>query len=143
MSNLKQKMSSKFSSLGRKENPMSRKGSISSIMVEETMPKTLISPYEKNNIQEDFAMPGFLSVKELNSELLKYIGQVQDLEVKKDAIIQERDLSIVGLKADISKLQANLSILQNQKEIDEFQIKVRIVKFEIFNNHPYQKASAK
>ena len=30
---------------------------------------------------EDLAMPGFLSLRELNSLLLKYIGQVQDLEL--------------------------------------------------------------
>ena len=42
----------------------------------------------------------------------------------KDGKIKERDLTIEGLRAEISKLQANLSLFQNQKEIYEFQITV-------------------
>ena len=114
---LKKKLS-KFSTLSRKE--MSLPASIAPI------DKTFA--YENGIIQEDLAMPGFLSVKELNSLLLKYIGQVRDLEVDKDGTIKERDLIIEGLKAEISKLQANLNSFHNQKEIDESQIKVRIVK---------------
>merc|ERR1719369_2409958 len=40
------------------------------------------STYENGlQILEDWSMPGFLSLKELNTLLLKYIGQVQDLEM--------------------------------------------------------------
>ena len=43
--------------------------------------QTTTSTYENGVQHEDWAMPGFLSLKELNSMLLKYIGQVQDLEL--------------------------------------------------------------
>ena len=44
----------------------------------------------------------------------------------KDGTIKERDLTIEGLRAEISKLQATLAMFQNQKEIYEFQITVSI-----------------
>ena len=44
----------------------------------------------------------------------------------KDGTIKERDLTIEGLKSEISRLTAMLSMFKNQKEIYEFQIKVNI-----------------
>jgi len=169
--------------------------SVSSSMSSVATTKVTTSTYENGlQILDDWSMPGFLSLKELNTLLLKYIGQVQDLELNqtstgtsssitvnidrseitnlkskyddqleewkkkcaekdkeiaalkaeitklkaeikrlkesnsnKDGIIQERDLTIEGLRAEINKLKANLSMFQNQKEIYELQIKVKLV----------------
>ena len=52
--------------------------------VDKTLSKTTNSTYKDGIMQEDWAMPGFLGLKELNSLLLKYIGQVQDLELNQN-----------------------------------------------------------
>lgn len=61
------------------------------------------------------------------------LGRIIELEAEikilkknhsdKEGSIQDRDLTIVKLNADISKLQANLILAQNQKEIFYIQIK--------------------
>ena len=56
----------------------------------------------------------------------------------KDGTIKERDLTIEGLRSEISRLQANLSMFKNQKEIYEFQITVSFLKeLKIFSIHPH------
>jgi len=173
---------------------MDSKGSTSSLAstvapTSTTAASTTISMYENGFSLEDWAMPGYLSLKDLNTLLLKYIGQVQDKEVnktkpgtntsikvnidrtelidlktkyddqlqdykkqceekdseigslkaeltklkaknkklkesnnEKDGVIKEKDLAIEGFKAETSKLQANLVMFQNQKEIYDAQI---------------------
>ena len=88
-------MSSKFSSLSLKEalQPASIGSTMSNVSttsthsstrkVDQTICKTTTSTCEEG-MQEDWAMPGFLGLKELNSLLLKYIGQVQDLELNQN-----------------------------------------------------------
>ena len=55
----------------------------------------------------------------------KDLYQTEFSNANKDGTIKERDLTIEGLRAEISKLQATLAMFQNQKEIYEFQITVR------------------
>ena len=45
---------------------------------------------------------------------------------EKDGIIKEKDLAIEGFKAETSKLQANLGMFQNQKDIYESKIEVNV-----------------
>merc|ERR1712179_596377 len=148
------------------------------------------SSYELEMTNGDLSLPGFLSLKELNNLLEKYISEVQGLDLSmtkstgntsvtvnidrseilniqsqyddqladwkkkcdgkdkeiaalkaeiarlkaeikiltesgknKDGIIKERDLTIETLKSEISRLTAILSMVKNQKEIYEVQIK--------------------
>jgi len=53
----------------------------SSVSTVASTTKITTSTFENGIMYEESAMPGFLGLKELNSMLLKYIGQVQDLEL--------------------------------------------------------------
>merc|ERR1719430_1460344 len=53
----------------------------------------------------------------------KEIKILKESGKNKDGIIKERDLTIETLKSEISRLTAILSMMKNQKEIYEVQIK--------------------
>eukprot|EP00092_Neocalanus_flemingeri_P000616 GFUD01000658.1.p1 GENE.GFUD01000658.1~~GFUD01000658.1.p1 ORF type:complete len:461 (-),score=172.67 GFUD01000658.1:657-2039(-) len=55
---------------------------------------------------ENFAMPGFLSLKELNSLLLKYIGKVQDLELGQCGQTNTEAITVKIDRSEISSLQS-------------------------------------
>merc|ERR1719348_1839079 len=117
--------------------------------------KTSSASYELEMTNGDLTLPGFLSLKELNSLLEKYISEVQGLDlslaktggstsvtvnIDRSEIVNlqsqyddqladwkkkcdDKDKEIAALKSEISRLTAILSMMKNQKEIYEVQIK--------------------
>merc|ERR1719481_48889 len=131
--------------------------------------KTSSASYELEMTNGDLTLPGFLSLKELNSLLEKYISEVQGLDlslaktggstsvtvnIDRSEIVNlqsqyddqladwkkkcdDKDKEIAALKAEIARLKAEietlkseisrltaiLSMMKNQKEIYEVQIK--------------------
>eukprot|EP00092_Neocalanus_flemingeri_P032399 GFUD01035229.1.p1 GENE.GFUD01035229.1~~GFUD01035229.1.p1 ORF type:complete len:507 (-),score=188.66 GFUD01035229.1:92-1612(-) len=68
--------------------------------------KTTTSTYENGINLEDWAMPGFLNLKELNSLLLKYIGQVQDLELNQTKPGASSSITVNIDRSEITNLQS-------------------------------------
>merc|ERR1719315_878148 len=65
------------------------------------------STYENGlQILEDWSMPGFLSLKELNTLLLKYIGQVQDLEMNQTNTGTSSSITVNIDRSEITNLKS-------------------------------------
>merc|ERR1719315_928798 len=65
------------------------------------------STYENGlQILEDWSMPGFLSLKELNTLLLKYIGQVQDLEMNQTNTGNSSSITVNIDRSEITNLKS-------------------------------------
>merc|ERR1719315_890287 len=65
------------------------------------------STYENGlQILEDWSMPGFLSLKELNTLLLKYIGQVQDLEMNQTNTGSSSSITVNIDRSEITNLKS-------------------------------------
>jgi len=76
-------------------------------VAESVSTKTSIYSYE-NGVSplESLAMPGYLSLKELNTLLLKYIGQVQDLEMNQSATGDKTSITVDIDRSEVTKLKS-------------------------------------
>jgi len=101
-----------------------------------TINKTLLtseSVYENGEMFEEGTMPGFLNLKELNSLLLKYIGQVQDLEMNQSKSGSSTSITVNIDRSEITNLQTKYDdqLADWKKQCDNKDKEIAALKAEI------------
>jgi len=97
---------SKMSSVSSTVSNASTASSVSaSVSAAEKTTVIKTSTYENGVSVDDGNLPGFLTLKELNSLLVKYIGQVQDLELNQTKPGSSTNITVNIDRSEISNLQ--------------------------------------
>eukprot|EP00090_Calanus_glacialis_P009850 TRINITY_DN18246_c0_g1_i1.p1 TRINITY_DN18246_c0_g1~~TRINITY_DN18246_c0_g1_i1.p1 ORF type:complete len:515 (-),score=198.53 TRINITY_DN18246_c0_g1_i1:131-1639(-) len=107
--------------------------SSSASMASSTKFVTTTSTYDNGAGFEDWAMPGFLNLKELNSLLLKYIGQVQDLELNQSQSGGSTSITVNIDRSEIISLQSkyDTQLADWKKQCDDKDKEIAALKAEI------------
>jgi len=107
--------------------------SSSASMASSTKFVTTTSTYENGVTIDDWTMPGFLNLKELNSLLLKYIGQVQDLEMNQTQPGAGSSITVNIDRTEIINLQSKYDdqLTDWKKKCDDKDKEIAALKAEI------------
>merc|ERR1712106_413770 len=107
--------------------------SSSASMASSTKFVTTTSTYENGVTIDDWTMPGFLNLKELNSLLLKYIGQVQDLEMNQTQPGAGSSITVNIDRTEIINLQSKYDdqLTDWKKKCDDKDNEIAALKAEI------------
>merc|ERR1712106_744886 len=107
--------------------------SSSASMASSTKFVTTTSTYENGVTIDDWTMPGFLNLKELNSLLLKYIGQVQDLELNQTKPGAGSSITVNIDRTEIINLQSKYDdqLVDWKKQSDDNDKEIAALKAEI------------
>merc|ERR1719483_1258274 len=94
---------------------------------------TTTSTYENGVTIDDWTMPGFLNLKELNTLLLKYIGQVQDLEMNQTQPGAGSSITVNIDRTEIINLQSKYDdqLTDWKKKCDDKDKEIAALKAEI------------
>jgi len=107
--------------------------SSSASMASSTKFVTTTSTYENGVTIDDWTMPGFLNLKELNTLLLKYIGQVQDLEMNQTQPGAGSSITVNIDRTEIINLQSKYDdqLTDWKKKCDDKDKEIAALKAEI------------
>merc|ERR1711942_254708 len=110
--------------------------SSSASMASSASSKTVVSTsstYENGLEFDEWNMPGFLNLKELNTLLVKYIGRVQDLEMNQSQSAAGSSITVNIDRSEITNLQAKYDdqLADWKKKCDEKDKEIAALKAEI------------
>jgi len=105
----------------------------SSVSAAQKTTVTKTSTFETGVTLEDGALPGFLNLRELNSLLVKYIGQVQDLELNQSKSGSSSSITVNIDRSEISNLQTKYDdqLADWKKKCDDKDKEIAALKAEI------------
>merc|ERR1711872_75302 len=110
--------------------------SSSASMASSASSKTVVSSsstYQNGLEFEEWKLPGFLNLKELNTLLVKYIGRVQDLEMNQSQSAAGSSITVNIDRSEITNLQAKYDdqLADWKKKCDEKDKEIAALKAEI------------
>merc|ERR1712142_1237963 len=110
--------------------------SSSASMASSASSKTVVSTsstYQNGLEFEEWKLPGFLNLKELNTLLVKYIGRVQDLEMNQSQSAVGSSITVNIDRSEITNLQAKYDdqLADWKKKCDEKDKEIAALKAEI------------